>query len=125
MGSLSRISLPIFRMSSTGNASGAGLPAASEMTSGSDVDFRISRTALGLRLAILSEKLYSIGNGSPFQGYCQIKRTSNSIHMVISMAMYRFCALPPLPATTMAACMRRTVFEYRGTMPLYISSFDR
>ena len=57
IGSFSRISAVIFLTSSTGNASGAGFPAAKGITSPAEVAFKISHIAEGLRDEILSENL--------------------------------------------------------------------
>ena len=48
-------------MVSTGNASGAGLPAANEITPGMLVNFRISRIAEGCNASTFSANLYCMG----------------------------------------------------------------
>ena len=50
--------------STTGNASGAGLPAANEITAGSAVAFKISRIAEGCSESIFFEKRYCIQHSS-------------------------------------------------------------
>lgn len=67
MGSSLRSSADIAAISSFGKASGAGLPAANEMTSGSDVNLSISRIAEAWSLLTLSENLYSMIK-IPFSG---------------------------------------------------------
>jgi len=54
------MSAVISRTSATGNASGAGLPAANGIMPGTPVAFNTSLMAEGLSDAILSEKRYSI-----------------------------------------------------------------
>ena len=83
-GSFWSSSAEISRMVSTGNASGAGLPAAKEITPGILVNFKISRIAEGCNASTFSANLYCMGtfflSGSVLTGYgiCQLHRISGS-----------------------------------------------
>lgn len=78
-------------MVSIGNASGAGLPAAKEITPGILVNFKISRIAEGCNASTFSANLYCMGtfflSDSVLTGY-----SIRQLHRIFRAALHKVCA---------------------------------